>query len=172
LVVYYDPLTCHKWDAAEVARRWTEAFPPRASPDHPQDLEDLQAVLAAMAYVDLNPVRAKICEAIDGYAHTSAYRRLQHLENSPEKLQELMRPLVSGISNPFRPKSQLMILEDYIRHLRMLSPFSESHMTDEKAIWLNRVASLRKRQRAYGLLGELQNCVGRHGWRRIGDAMA
>ncbi|MFT6434804.1 MAG: hypothetical protein ACJAVI_002854 [Candidatus Azotimanducaceae bacterium] len=235
MVVYYDPLTCHKWDAAEVARRWTEAFPPRASPDHPQDLEALQAlrreeilknprrleqirltlgslsdfmkhlkqpvawranredkctghffegrfysgallseqaVLAAMAYVDLNPVRAKICEAIDGYAHTSAYRRLQHLENSPEKLQELMRPLVSGISNPSRPKPQLMVLEDYIRHLRMLSPFSESHMTDEKAIWLNRVASLSKRQRAYGLLGELQNWVGRHGWRRIGDAMA
>jgi hypothetical protein len=131
-----------------------------------------QAVLAAMAYVDLNPVRAKICEAIDGYAHTSAYRRLQHLENSPEKLQELMRPLVSGISNPFRPKSQLMILEDYIRHLRMLSPFSESHMTDEEAIWFNRVASLSKRQRAYGLLGELQDWVGRHGWRRTGDAFA
>jgi hypothetical protein len=96
-----------------------------------------QAVLAAMAYVDLNPVRAKICEAIDGYAHTSAYRRLQHLENSPERLQELMRPLVSGISNPLGPKPQLMILEDYIRHLRMLSRFSESHMTDAEAIWFN-----------------------------------
>ena len=235
LVVYYDPLACHNWDAAEVARRWTEAFPPRVSPDYPQDLEALQAlrreeilknprrleqirltlgslsdfmkhlkqpvawranredqctghffegrfysgallseqaVLAAMAYVDLNPVRAKICEAIDGYAHTSAYRRLQHLENSPERLQELMRPLVSGISNPLEPKPQLMILEDYIRHLRMLSRFSESHMTDAEAIWFNRVASLSKRQRAYGLLGELQDWVDRHGWRRTGNALA
>ena len=45
-------------------------------------------------------------------------------------------------------------------------------MTDAEAIWFNRVASLSKRQRAYGLLGELQDWAGRHRWRRAGDALA
>jgi hypothetical protein len=154
LIVYYDPLACLGWDAEEVARRWTEAFPPNVSPDYPHDLDALkearredilnnpimlekkrqtlgslsdfmkhlkqpiarQALLwranredkytghffegrfysgallseraaqAAMIYVDLNPVRAKISKAIEDYEHTSIYRRLQHLENSPEQL--------------------------------------------------------------------------------------
>jgi len=43
LVVYYDPLACYSWDNAEVTRRWTQAFPPRVSPDYPQELEALQA---------------------------------------------------------------------------------------------------------------------------------
>ncbi len=234
LIVYYDPLACFNWDADAVARRWTEAFPPRVSSDYPQDLDALQevrreeilsnpfmleqkrltlgslsdfmkhlkqpiawranredkctghffegrfysgallseqAVQAAMVYVDLNPVHAKICKAIEDYEHTSIYRRLQHLENSPDQLQQYMRPLVSGISKPSRSKPQLMTLEDYIHHLRMLSPFSEEHMTDQQAIWFNRVASIKKRQRAYGLMSELQDWVQRHGWRRTGDAL-
>ncbi len=44
LVVYYDLLACRDWDDAEVARRWTGAFPPRVSPDYPQDLEALQEI--------------------------------------------------------------------------------------------------------------------------------
>ena len=64
-----------------------------------------------------------------------------------------------------------MILEDYIQHLRMLSPFSKEPKTDQQAIWFNRVASIRKRQRAYGLKNELQNWVQRHGWRRTGEAL-
>jgi REP element-mobilizing transposase RayT len=235
LIVYYDPLVCFSWDDSEVARRWTEAFPPRVSPDYLQDLDAIQetrreeilndpvrlarlrlalgsmsdfmqhlkqpiawranqedkctghffegpfysgallsekAVLACMTYVDLNPVRAKICKAIEEYEHTSIYRRLQQLENSPERLQEVMRPLVSGIGTASRSKPKLMMLEDYIQHLRMLSPSTKKHMTDEQAVWFNRVASIRKRQRAYGLMGELQDWVRRHGWRRTGDALA
>jgi hypothetical protein len=124
-----------------------------------------------MVYVDLNPVRAKLCKAAEDYQHSSIYRRLQHLEKSPEQLQEFMRPLVSGLNRPSRPKPQLMILEDYIQHLRMLSLPSEKHMTDQQAIWFNRIASIRKRQRAYGSMNELQDWVQRHGWRRTGDAL-
>ena len=232
LVVYYDPLACHRWDDAEVAHRWVEAFPPRLSADHSQDnaalkeirraqlLDDPvrlqqvrlslgslsifmkhlkqpiawranreddctghffegrfysgallseQAVLATMAYVDLNPVRAKICDSIEHYEHTSIYKRLRQLENSPEQLHEMLAPLVSGIGD--RSPSVTMVLVDYISHLQMLSSPPDGNMTDEQKSWFTRVASIRKRQRAYGLMGELKSWIARHGWRRTGDAL-
>lgn len=231
-MIYYDPLASHQWDDAEVARRWTLAFPPRTSKAHPQDMAALQelmreemmndparleqarltlgslsafmkhlkqpiawranredncrahffesrfysgallsnnAVLACMAYVDLNPVRVKICDAIEGYRHTSIYKRLQHLEDSPERLQELLVPLVSGLGSKSLP--QPMSLQDYIGHLRMLSSSPKSNMTDEQAAWFVRIASIKKRQLAYGLMDELKNWVARHGWRRMGAAL-
>jgi hypothetical protein len=232
LVVYYDPLACYRWDDADVARRWTEAFPPRVSPEHAQDsaaLKEIQreeitndpvrlerarltlgslssfmkhlkqpiawranrednctghffesrfysgallseeAVLAAMVYVDLNPVRAKICDSFESYEHTSIYKRLKHLENSPERLHELIGSLVSGIGSRSLPRQ--MTLGGYIDHLRMLSLPPGGNMTDEQATWFSRVASIRKRQRAYGRIDELKNWVVRHGWRRTGDAL-
>jgi hypothetical protein len=130
-----------------------------------------KALLATMAYVDLNPVRAKICDSIEGYQHTSIYQRLQHLERSPEQLREFLRPLVSGLEDAAESRPLTITLEDYIHHLRLLSPFSRSKLTDEQAVWFNRVASIRKRQRAYGLMNELIKWGERHGWRRTGDAL-
>jgi len=231
LVVFYDPLACLQWDDAEVARRWTAAFPPRVK--FAEDLEYLQeirrqemmkdpvelakaraslgclssfmqhlkqpiawranrednceghffqgrfysgallsekAVLAAMAYVDLNPVRAKICDAIEGYKHTSIYRRLERLENSPGRISEYLKPLVSGLGE--QSKTVPIALQDYIHHLRLLSPATQTlELTDEHAVWFNRVASIRKRQRAFGPMKDLKDWVARHGWRRTGDAL-
>jgi len=48
-----------------------------------QALLDESAVLAAMAYVDLNPVRAALCETLEDSAHTSARQRLKHHEAEP-----------------------------------------------------------------------------------------
>jgi len=127
------------------------------------------AVLATMAYVDLNPVRAKISDTIESYEHTSIYKRLQHLETSPEQLHEMLRPLVSGLGYSTLPRP--MPLADYISHLRMLSSPPKGNMTDEQATWFSRVASIRKRQRAYGPMDKLKNWVARHGWRRVGDAL-
>ena len=53
------------------------------------------ALLAAMAYVDLNPVRAGIAERIEACAHTSIAERLQ--ENSAAALAAYLAPLVSGL---------------------------------------------------------------------------
>jgi hypothetical protein len=83
------------------------------------------------------------------------------LKNSPEQLQAFMQPLVSGIGKMFRPKPLLMTLEDYIHHLRRLSPLSEEHMTDQQAIWIKHVANIRKRQGAYDLINESQDWVQR-----------
>ena len=47
-----------------------------------QALLDESAVLAAMAYVDLNPVRAALCETLEESAHTSARRRLAQIDTN------------------------------------------------------------------------------------------
>lgn len=130
-----------------------------------------------MAYVDLNPVRAKICNDIADYEHTSIYQRLECLEASPEKLQEFLTPLVSGIGA--KTPVIAISLQDYIQHLHWLSPANvtassqiRSHRsTDKRTIWFNRVASIKKRQLAYGLKDELLKWTQRHGWKRPGDAL-
>lgn len=64
-----------------------------------------------------------------------------------------------------------MSLAEYIDHLHMLSSPPKDNLTDEQTSWFTRVASIRKRQRAYGPMDELKTWVARHGWRRTGDAL-
>ena len=55
------------------------------------------ALLAAMAYVDLNPVRAGLAERIEACRETSIAERLR--ENSAEALEAYLAPLVSGLGD-------------------------------------------------------------------------
>jgi len=48
-----------------------------------QTLLDETAVLSAMTYVDLNPVRAKICDSLEDSVHTSARARLRKIDQDP-----------------------------------------------------------------------------------------
>ena len=54
-----------------------------------------EALIAAMAYVDLNPVRAELAERIEATRDTSIRERLQ--VNSAEALADYLRPVVSGL---------------------------------------------------------------------------
>ena len=54
-----------------------------------------EALIAAMAYVDLNPVRAELAERIEEIRDTSICDRLQ--VNSAEALTDYLRPVVSGL---------------------------------------------------------------------------
>ncbi len=52
-------------------------------------------LIAAMAYVDLNPVRAKIVASFEQYEETSA--RLRLTRNTARSLKQAIKPLYSGI---------------------------------------------------------------------------
>ena len=54
-----------------------------------------EALIAAMAYVDLNPVRAELAERIEEIRDTSIRERLQ--VNSAEALADYLQPVVSGL---------------------------------------------------------------------------
>ena len=66
-----------------------------------QVLCDARSVLAAMAYVDLNPIRAGMTDRLDTSAHTSAAARIETARANPESLTRPMRPIVGGLRTGF-----------------------------------------------------------------------
>ncbi|MGH8108429.1 MAG: transposase [Arenimonas sp.] len=74
-----------------------------------QLLCDDKAVLAAMAYVDLNPIRAGMTKRLDHSRHTSVYQRLKALKQQSASLQENLKP-VAGTLIAVLP----VRLDDYI----------------------------------------------------------
>jgi len=61
-----------------------------------QALLDESAVLAAMAYVDLNPVRAALRETLEESAHTSARRRLAQIDTNTHT-GEVIAPIAGAV---------------------------------------------------------------------------
>lgn len=123
-----------------------------------------------MAYVDLNPVRARIAQLIEQCRDSSIAARLKGLENTPERLREALLPLVSGLGTGNARLT--MTLEVYIDHLHMLTVTPKPNQgADEPSRWFARVAAFKKRQRAYGLVDDLKSWVKRHGYKRLGDAL-
>ena len=59
-----------------------------------QALLDETAVLSAMAYVDLNPVRAGICESLTDSAHTSAKARLDSIAKDGHPVDQPLAPVL------------------------------------------------------------------------------
>ena len=64
-----------------------------------QALLDETAVLSAMTYVDLNPIRARICDSLDDSVHTSARARLDAIEKDRNLADQRLAPVlgVSGL---------------------------------------------------------------------------
>jgi REP element-mobilizing transposase RayT len=79
-----------------------------------QLLTDERALAAAMAYVDLNPVRAGIANNVGRSHHTSVQARLCTLRDSPEKANEPLRP-IAGLCVFHLPmtEAQYIQLVDY-----------------------------------------------------------
>ena len=66
-----------------------------------QRLCDERAVLAAMAYVDLNPIRAGLADRLDTSDHTSVARRIAAFEKTPNRLTAPLGPIM-GVLRPDR----------------------------------------------------------------------
>ncbi len=146
-------------------------------------LLDEDAVLASMGYVDLNPVRAKIARSIEQCAHTSIAERMSHLINTPESLQEAVRPIVNGASpsnaspRPVRTRPRIT-LQRYIARLRDVVEFETGNRdtsTDlppsDVSRWLSHVASIHRRQRAYGNEEVLKSWVAKRGFKTLGEPL-
>ena len=80
-----------------------------------QALLDEAAVLSCMAYVDLNPVRAKITEKLEESMNTSIKKRLDELKQiEPIDVQTQLDTAISAISNQVSSKKLSMSLKSYI----------------------------------------------------------
>ncbi len=116
-----------------------------------QLLCDDRAVLAAMAYVDLNPIRAGIAERLDSSAHTSVASRIEAAQSDPATLTRPLGPIMGKL----RPNFDLSTA-DYLQALewtgRVLAPGKRGRIEeDAPAIlaiidrdadrWTNRVSA-------------------------------
>jgi len=122
-------------------------------------LLDENAVLGAMVYVDLNPVRAGITKDVTKADHTSLVRRTR--EGSPK---EIMKPVNrSGGSLPFN-----LSLADYIRlaewtilaqqSIRPVNPLDIAVFSITNEHWLGLYLPKPKRwQRAIGSVQSLKD---------------
>lgn len=85
-----------------------------------QAMLDDQAVLACMAYVDLNPIRAGLCDSLEQSAHTSVPQRIAQCNATVEPPEPL--PPLAGIAAPggpaLDPASYLALVDWTGRQLR------------------------------------------------------
>jgi hypothetical protein len=101
-------------------------------------------VIEAMAYVDLNPVRAKIVKHAVDASHTSAVKRLHHMESNKRRLEEYLSPIVAGTRSHAEKKKDKqpgffnITIRGYFDYLALYSTESTTE-TDKQARWIEKM---------------------------------
>lgn len=143
-------------------------------------LLDERAVLAAMRYVDLNPYRAKIAKTLKAASHTSIQRRIEELAETPERVDEYLRPLTNGcrptggkpishVPHPMIPRvtlrAYIALLEEAMADSMLRRPTALQQSKASR--WQQAAELLRKQQRAYGQTDVLARWSQSRNFRRL-----
>ena len=130
-------------------------------------LLDERAVMSAMLYIDLNPVRAKIAKTIEDTRHAGITERLAELAAGEVSLEDYLKPLVSGLKNTAR--KIVVTLRSYLTLLNLVIDLEVRHPEGSpESCWQIDIASLHRRQRAYGSEDHIRSWGSARQWKRLG----
>jgi len=105
IVLRIDVDGAKQWSDSEVARRWMTILGRLKS----QALLDARAVLACMAYVDLNPIRAAMAKTPEQSDYTSIQERI--LQPADSCLRPFTKPGAENTGIPFELKDYLELVD-------------------------------------------------------------
>lgn len=123
-------------------------------------LLDESAVISCMAYVDLNPVRAKIAHRFEDCQHTSIKRRLEH----PSQESDQIAPVTYDRQPTVTRESRLSLTLREYRQI-LIDTGLLANAPSPSGLWHKRVSSIGRVQRAYGSKDNLRRWVDRLGQR-------
>ena len=127
------------------------------------------SVKSAMAYVDLNPIRAKIAQSIADSEHTSIFERIKLLDPAQD-LAEYLNPVISGLEESLRLS---FTLGEYIEHLEALYSERRGRFWSDFKLsrWRAQIEQIGQYQRVYGPETQIIQWINHRGWQLREAAM-
>ncbi len=128
-----------------------------------QVLKDEKALYAAMAYVDLNPIRAGISKRIEDQNYTSARERIKQARKDPRILEQVLQPITGSI-----PTSVLNFkLRDYLELIR----WTAGQVRMEKSTKAHPIPSMVKKLEPNAVRWPTRvKAIGSNYWRVVAEA--